>query len=282
MRRTLQTLLAICGAIFLTTLDTGRLAAAPPTAEQALKLVPVQESVDYSKPTAAEAEKCTISVKKFEGQVGWVVEDANGMTLRRFVDTNGDNVVDQWSYYKDGVEVYRDIDSDFNGKADQYRWFNTAGSRWAIDKNEDGKIDAWKTISAEEVTAEVIAALAERNADRFALVAITPDDVKSLGLGKQRSEKLLEKAGNLVKDFRSRILRQSPLAKDAQWAQFSGGKPGVVPAGSDGSTKDVHAYENVLAIAESADKNVQVSIGTLVQVGDGWRVIDAPLMGEGP
>ena len=50
------------------------------------------------------------------------------MILRKFVDTNGDNVVDQWSYYKDGVEVYRDIDSNFNGKADQYRWFNTGGT----------------------------------------------------------------------------------------------------------------------------------------------------------
>ena len=73
------------------------------------------------------------------------------MILRRFVDTNDDNVVDQWSYYKDGLEVYRDIDSTFNGKADQYRWFNTGGSRWAIDANEDGVIDSWKSISAEEV-----------------------------------------------------------------------------------------------------------------------------------
>ena len=47
-----------------------------------------------------------------------------------------------------------DIDADFNGKADQYRWFHTAGSRWALDTNEDGQIDGWKTISAEEVTAD--------------------------------------------------------------------------------------------------------------------------------
>lgn len=36
----------------------------------------------------------------------------------RFVDTNGDNVVDQWSYYKDGVEVCRDEDVKFTGKAE--------------------------------------------------------------------------------------------------------------------------------------------------------------------
>ena len=46
-----------------------------------------------------------------------------------------------WCYFLDGLEVYRDIDSNFNGKADQYRWFHTAGTRWGTDKNEDGRID---------------------------------------------------------------------------------------------------------------------------------------------
>ena len=62
--------------------------------------------------------------------MGWVVEDPRGITLRRFLDTNGDGKVDQWCYYKDGLEVYRDIDSDFNGKVDQCRWCSTAGTRW--------------------------------------------------------------------------------------------------------------------------------------------------------
>ena len=102
--------------------------AATPTADQALKLVPVQKGVDYDAPSSQDVAKCKITVKKVDGQVGWIVEDPDGMILRRFLDTNGDNVVDQWSYYKDGIEVYRDIDANFNGKADQYRWFNTAGT----------------------------------------------------------------------------------------------------------------------------------------------------------
>ena len=53
--------------------------------------------------------------------------------------------------------------------------------------------------------------------------------------------------------------------------QFSGNKPGVVPAGTDGSTKDLRVYENVVAIVETAGKHGQVQIGTLVQVGDCWR-----------
>ena len=134
--------------------------AATPTVEQALNLTPVQAGVDCDRPSPQDIPKCKITAKKINGQVGWIVEGPNGAILRKFVDTNGDNVVDQWSYYKDGVEVYRDIDSNFNGKADQHRWFNTAGTRWGLDPKEDGTIESWKTISAEEVTAEVVAALA--------------------------------------------------------------------------------------------------------------------------
>ena len=103
-----------------------------------MKLTPVQPGVDYDRPTPEEAAKCKILAKKIDGHVGWIVESPDGVILRKFVDTNDDNVVDQWSYYKDGLEVYRDIDSNFNGKADQYRWFHTGGSRWGVDTKEDG------------------------------------------------------------------------------------------------------------------------------------------------
>jgi hypothetical protein len=95
--------------------------AASPSAEQALKLAPTQDGVDYDRPSPADAARCKISPQKVDGRVGWIVESPEGVILRRFVDTNGDNVVDQWSYFKDGVEIYRDIDSKFSGKADQFR-----------------------------------------------------------------------------------------------------------------------------------------------------------------
>ena len=48
---------------------------------------------------------------------------------------------------QNGIEVYRDVDANFNEKADQYRWLATAGTRWGLDPNEDGVIDSWKMIS---------------------------------------------------------------------------------------------------------------------------------------
>jgi len=249
---------------------------AAPSAQQALRLTPVQRGVDYDQPTPEQAARCKIIAKKVNGHVGWIVESPEGVTLRKFVDTNDDNVVDQWSYYKDGLEVYRDIDANYNGKADQYRWFHTGGSRWGLDPKETGVIASWKTISAEEVTAEVVAAIATSDAQRFTRLLLTPVELKSLGLGKSRAEGVAEKVDKAAAEFAAMSARQKTITPDTTWLQFSANRPGIVPAGTDQSTKDVRVYENVVAIVENGGKHGQLQIGTLVQVGDAWRVIDTP------
>src|SRR5438552_2762637 len=155
---------------------------AAPTPAQALGLNPVQAGIDIDQPEKDEADKCKLTAETATGISGWVLETASGRILRRFLDTNGDNKVDQWCYYKDGVEVYRDIDGNFNNKADQYRWLGTAGTRWGLDDDENGRIDSWKVISAEEVTAEVVAALRDRDGTRFQRLLLTTEELKSLGL----------------------------------------------------------------------------------------------------
>ena len=249
---------------------------AAPSAQQALKLTPVQRGVDYDQPTPEQAAKCKIIAKRINGHVGWIVESPDGATLRKFVDTNDDNVVDQWSYYKDGLEVYRDIDANFNGKADQYRWFHTGGSRWGLDPKETGVIAAWKMISAEEVTAEVVAAIATNDAQRFRRLLLTSNELKALGLGKSRADIVAQKVGNAAVQFSTMSARQRAITPDTAWVQFSASRPGIVPAGTDQSTRDLRVYENVVAIVESGGKHGQLQIGTLVQVGDVWRVIDMP------
>ncbi len=252
-------------------------ALANPTVEQALRLAPVQKEVDYARPSAEEAARCRIESRKLEGGASaWIVSDANGLVLRMFVDTNGNNTVDQWRYYKDGVEVYRDIDSTFNQKADQFRWFHTAGTRWGIDQNRDGEIDSWKQISPEEVTAEVVSALAQADTARFQRLVLTGAELRSLGLSPDHAEQLAEKLGGIERRFQEVASAQQAVTKETKWLQFSGTQPGIVPAGSEGSTKDLEVYENVVAVVETAGQTSQVYIGTLVRVGPVWRVIDVP------
>jgi thiol-disulfide isomerase/thioredoxin len=250
--------------------------AAAPSAQQALRLTPSQTGVDCDQPTPDQAAKCKIVAKKINGHVGWIILSPDGVILRKFVDTDDNNVVDQWSYYKDGVEVYRDIDSNGNGKVDQCRWFNTAGTRWGVCSREDGVIDSWKVISAEEATAEIVAAIAARDAQRFNRLLLTPAELRSIGLGKARMESLAEKLSKAATEFKTMSQQQKTITPDTVWVQFSASRPGVVPAGTDQSTRDVRVYENVVAIVENAGKHSQLQVGTLVQVGDTWRVVDMP------
>jgi thiol-disulfide isomerase/thioredoxin len=257
--------------------------AASPSAAQALRLTPGQSDVDYDRPKPADVPNCKISARKFGGHVGWIVESPEGVLLRKFVDTDGDNVVDQWSYYKDGVEVYRETATKSGSKADEFRWLNLGGSRWGVDANGSGKITAWKAISAEETTAEIVVALANRDADRFALVLLTSDELPALGLGKAKADAVSAKIAKAAADFRALAERQKAIPPEAKWLQFSGSRPGVVPAGTDDSTRDVEVYENVVAIAQVGEKNVQVQIGTLLRVGKTWKTIDAPaISSDGP
>jgi len=255
--------------------SSSTLQAAKPTAEQALRLRPLQ-NVEYDRPSEDQIARCTIKAERIGGESGWVVRDPSGRILRRFADTNGDNRVDLWCYYHNGIEVYRDIDADYDAKADQYRWLGTAGTRWGLDRNEDGRIDAWKVISPEEVTAEVVAAMRDRDEVRFQLLLLAKPELDSLALGEEKSRELAKKISATRSSFGELVRRQKPMPDGAKWVHFGGMRPGVVPAGTDGSKRDLTVYENVVAVAQANQKHIQVQVGTLIQVGSVWRLIDVP------
>ncbi|ADB17243.1 Redoxin domain protein [Pirellula staleyi DSM 6068] len=249
---------------------------AKPSAGDALQLLPVQSTVDFDRPTAEEAAKCTVEIESVGGITGWVVKGESGQVLRRFLDSNGDGKVDQWCYFKHGIEVYRDIDANFNNKADQYRWLGTSGIRWGLDADEDSRIDSWKQISAEEVTAEVVAALAEQDSRRFARLVLSEKELVSLGLGEARTEQLRTKVQDASTQFSDLMKKQRVVTPKSAWIHFGASQPGIVPAGVDGATQDLVVYDNVTAVVETAGKHSTLVIGTLVKVGDAWRLIDVP------
>ncbi len=250
--------------------------AAKPTPQAALELAPVQRDVPYDRPAKEQVDKCTVENLAGNGLTGWIVRDANGIILRRFVDTNQDNKLDLWAYFREGIEVYRDIDSNFNSKADQYRWLGTAGSRWGVDENEDGRIDDWQAISPEEVTAEVVAALRDRDDARFRRLLLADDELESLGLGETQSADVKRKVTAARAGFADLARKQKLVSDKTVWTNFGATQPGLLPEGSDGSTKDLLVYENVAAVIETAGVHSQIAVGTLVQVGSTWRLIDLP------
>ncbi|MEZ6068338.1 MAG: hypothetical protein R3B90_22080 [Planctomycetaceae bacterium] len=141
----------------------GSVSAQDVTVQQILEYKPRQADVSIDTPAAADVAKCTIEVKAAGKSSGWVVFGPDGQTIRHFVDTDGNNYVDQWRYYQHGLEVYRDIDTDGDSKVDQSRWMNLGGTRWGVDTNQDGKIDRWLRISAEEASREAVHAIVSRD-----------------------------------------------------------------------------------------------------------------------
>ncbi|WP_153559192.1 redoxin domain-containing protein [Roseimaritima sediminicola] len=256
------------------------LSAAPPAAKAALSLKPVQQAVRYQRVPASEVDSCR--VVDLEGDwAGWEVTTADGTPLRRFADTNGDKKVDLWCYFDQGVEVYRDVDGDFNGKADQYRWLGTAGTRWALDDNEDGTIDSWKQISAEEATAELVAALADADVERFERLVLSDEELAALGFAPGEAKKLAQQLQEARQRFADFAKQQNSVQAGARWVQFAAAKPGVLPSGALGLSSDLKVYENVVAMFENEGESGQLVVGTLVQVGDAWRLIDLPqVVGE--
>ncbi|HMP05325.1 MAG TPA: redoxin family protein [Lacipirellulaceae bacterium] len=267
-------------AASLTAFVAARMVAAAPSVEDALKYAPVQPGVEYDQPAPEEAKDCKITAEKVRDATGWGVRGPDGNILRQFVDSNGDNVVDTWSYYRGGYEVYRDIDSDFDRKADQYRWFHTGGSRWGLDKNQDGKIDVWKQISAEEVAEEAVAAIRTKDKPRFLRLLLAKEEIAQLGLPKELADQLAQRLDAAVGAF-DKLAAAGALGADPDFPDFGGQRPGAVPAGTRGMTRDLLAYENVWCMVLAGDQHQQLQLGGLVELDRAWRLIDGPSVGLG-
>jgi|694.fasta_scaffold66130_4 thiol-disulfide isomerase/thioredoxin len=255
--------------------------AAQPTVDYALGLAPFQKNVDYDRVAPDQVKACTIKMEKEGGLNAWVVRGPRGEVLRSFADTNGDRVVDRWSYYKDGAEVYRDVDSNHNAKADQARWLGAGGSRWGVDEDENGSIDSWKAISAEEATAEIVEALKSREASVFTRLLPTNADLQAAGFEEPLLSDLTARVTAAAKGFaKLAAAPQNTLGPQTTWNNMLASQPGALPAGTTGVSKDVMAYDNVVALVEGGDGKSsgtgQVFVGSLVRIGDAWRPVDLP------
>jgi thiol-disulfide isomerase/thioredoxin len=251
------------------------LVAAPSVAETLNRFKPTQADVDYDQPTAQQAAQSQLKSVREANASGWVVTDVNDQVQRKFFDTNGDTKVDRWSYFKAGVEVYRDIDSDYDGRADQFRWLGAAGIRWGVDEDADGTIDYWKVISAQEVSQELIAAMQSRDQSRFARLFANDREIQGLGVSPELQQKLSDGRAQAVQVFAASATASSLLEKNARWVHF-GGTHGVLPAGSDGRTQDLYVYDNVIAVIEHEKTHRQILVGALLRSGDTWRLVQLP------
>ena len=252
-------------------------AETPPIAT-ALGLTPVQRGVEFDRPAAGDVASCTITSEKIGDSSAWVVRDPSGVVIRRFSDSNEDNVVDIWSYFSQGLEVYRDVDSNHNGKADSYRWFHTAGSRIGLDPNEDGKIDSWQRLSPEEMAEQVVESLKSGDTSQFSRLLLSVEEARKLGLSREVQQEIAERSKSAKSAF-EKLSNDGKFDEASEFSDFGGLRPGMVPAGVRGSTKDVLVYENAWAMVYTGDDHTQLRLGAMVEVDGVWKLIDAPTIG---
>lgn len=259
----------------------GSLVAQTPTPKFALQYKPAQKDIEYDSPATADVEKCKVELERNELTSGFAVFDPNGLILRRYVDTNKDRYIDQWRYYRNGIEVYRDLDTDFNHKADQSRWLNTHGSRWGIDKNEDGRIEKWKFLSAEEASRVAISAMVAGDAALLSSVLVTPADLQSLGLADEFSGPILRQVQEPEAAMRTVLAKSRTLTSQSKWNRFDGAMPGVIPKDDGKAAEDLIVYEGAMAIVETAGQHGFVQLGEMMRIGDVWKLTQIPRPAEG-
>ncbi len=246
-----------------------------PTPEVALQYKPSQKDVEYDSPLVADVKKCRVELEKFEKNFGFAVYEPNGLILRRYFDANGDRYIDAWRYYKNGIEVYRDIDSDFDQKIDQVRWLNTGGTRWGVDKNQDGKIDSWKFLSAEEATRVAVNSLVSGDMATLSTVLITKSDLDSLGISDSIATELLRQVQEPSAAART-IMSKGLLTSQSKWTRMDASMPSLIPMDDKKATADLLVYEGAMTFVETGGKHGIVQIGEMIKVGDVWKLTQIP------
>ena len=268
------------------------------------KYTPVFRGVEHDLPAALvkgddPAVKAAVEACKVEVNKKWfTVRDAQGKLLRRFVDTNGQETqragetapithLDQWSYYQDGFEVYREIDTNEDGSLDEVRWMNSAGSRIAkVKPAEKGgvRVVAWTRLSAEEASKVLVQSLVQGDRALMESVLATPDELESVGAPRATLDRVAEAQAGRAKALAAllAVLKDTGWTGQTTWSRFDGAMPHVIPADpAIGLKNEVLMYENVVIFADAGSqaataKMSYLSTPEVVKIGDAWKFIDLP------
>ncbi len=248
-----------------------------------LKLKPSQLGVEYDTPTdEATRNACKVEpvVNAENRKIGYALRDPQGKMLRRFVSARGGRM-DQWSYYQDGFEVYREDDVNGDNHLDECRWLNSGGSRIALI--EGGKVKSWKQISAEEASKVLVQALVAGDAGLLETVMASAAELADAGVPKDVVAKVAAAAEKRPEQLAA--LRKQLIGWNAQtmWNRFDGTFPHVIPADpAVGLAKDVTLYENAMAIPgttaaqQNAAKMAFLQVPDMIQLGSTWKFVDLP------
>ena len=271
-------------AFTLTAVAGGSAVGQSPRAEDLLARKPVHP-VAVTTPAGAELAGCRVEPVTYPrpggpAAAGVKVVDGQGRLVRQFLDLAGGPRPNAAYFYLNGVEAYRETDSNGNGRPDQFRWLGPNGGKLGVDADEDGVIDRWYVLGPEDLSQELFAALQARDPKRLAALLPTDADLKTLGLPDADAAKIRARAAGAGKRFADTAAALG-LAPAGRWVHVELTLPHVTPADSFGGPADITRHPAATVLFEKGDgKTADVfQTGELIQVGSAWKLIDGPTPG---
>ncbi|QJW97944.1 thioredoxin-like domain-containing protein [Frigoriglobus tundricola] len=251
------------------------------TAEWALNQQPKQAGVNVSTPAPDQAPRCKVTPipnPKAPGTpMGYLVSDGDGKPVRQFVSYDGKNY-NIVAFYVDGVEAYREVYPPAPNEPYQFRWLGPNGSKWGLDRNRDLVIDEWVVISPEEVTQELVRAVAARDPKRLGALLVTKENLAVFGLPPADAEALKARTAGAEKRMTD-TADALKLSDRTKWVHAEFGVPNTRPADAFEGREDYTAHKNGTVLVEDGGKTSFIQTGEMVQIGRAWKLIDGPAAG---
>ena len=244
----------------------------------------LKKGVEYEVPTEpAAVNACKVETvnNAQKRAIGWALRDGQGKLLRRFVDSDGNGIMDQWSFYQDGFEVYRESDRNNDKSPDECRWMNAAGTR--VGTMAGGKIVGWKRISAEEASKVLVQSLVSGDLALLETVLATPDELAKLGVPKGEVDQVAAAASQRVEQIKALQKGLTGWNSTFVWNRLDGMMPHLIPADYEtGLSQDLVLYENAVVFAGPANgqgdptKVAFLQVPEMIKIGDVWKFVDLP------
>jgi thiol-disulfide isomerase/thioredoxin len=280
--RALCTLLSLALAVAIAA-PTAQAQSKLPSAAELLGYHPTQKSVEYDIPDRSAIDTCKVELVQNAKKetIGYALRDAQGKLLRRFVNARGEPNLDQWSYYQDGFEVYRDIDLDNDRQVDECRWLNSGGTRHAVvSKN---RIIAWKRLSAEEASKVLVQALTTNDLALLETVMASADELAGLGIPKGETERVAAAAARRAEQLKALQKDLTGWSKETTWLRFDGMMPHLISADAHADLKaDLVLYENAVIFVSQGNNQsnpanfAYLQAAEMIKLGETWKFVELP------
>ena len=149
-----------------------------------------------------------------------------------------------------------------------------------MDDTKDGRIKAWKVISPEEVSQEVLAAVAAKDVARLQALLISEPEIKALELPADVAGRIRHQIKELPAKFDETVKKLAEkVGTKPTWVHLETAAPHCQPADAIGGRYDIVRHTHGTILFEHSGGSGWIQTGEMIQVGAAWRLTGAPVPG---